>query len=437
MGKIAERESAMEHGAGESVDLTAFVLSTEHRVEQDRSRIVFYGKSARGPVRVSASFEPYFFVEDGAPLPERFGSPTIESGFRALAGHPVRRVAFPSVPAAEAARVSARSAGLRMYESDVRPRDRFFMDRRLNGGVRILGGAERRGRLLCFRNPTLEPSDVEPQLMVCSLDIETSVSNGTLLSIGVHLTGGGTEVGHVFMKGSGPTGGNDLSYHSDEGSLLRAFTGWFEGADPDIVIGWNVVGFDLSFLARRASTLGVPLRLGREDREMFLGDSNTRFPRVVLPGRAVLDGPQLLKTSFFQFESYSLESVSRAVLGEGKLIAPDRNRAWEIERLFERDKPALAAYNLKDCVLVSRIFSRLQLMELTVRRSELTGQPLDRVNMSTASFDHFYLPRLHDAGFVAPDLDDIGEVTASGGGHVMEPVPGLYDDVVSLDFQSL
>ena len=55
----------------------------------------------------------------------------------------------------------------------------------------------------------------------------------------------------------------------------------------------------------------------------------------------------------------------------------------------------------------------------------------------TAAFDHFYLPKFHKAGFVAPNVNDIKAQGHSAGGFVFDPKPGLYENVFVLDFKSL
>jgi DNA polymerase-2 len=57
--------------------------------------------------------------------------------------------------------------------------------------------------------------------------------------------------------------------------------------------------------------------------------------------------------------------------------------------------------------------------------------------MMTNAFDHFYLPLLHRKGFVAPNLRDIKTQEHAEGGYVIEPEPGIYDNIVVLDFKSL
>ncbi len=97
----------------------------------------------------------------------------------------------------------------------------------------------------------------------------------------------------------------------------------------------------------------------------------------------------------------------------------------------------LANYNLKDAELVTQIFQKAKLIDLYIRRSQISGMLMDELGMMTAAFDHFFLPKLHRAGYVAPNKSDIEETEHSAGGYVIDPLPGIYNDVVVLDFKSL
>jgi DNA polymerase-2 len=148
----------------------------------------------------------------------------------------------------------------------------------------------------------------------------------------------------------------------------------------------------------------------------------------------VLDGIELLRAAFYRFESFSLENVSRELLGEGKLLSGG-DRGHEITDLFHADKSALAKYNLKDCELVSDIFTATALLDFAFARTQMTGLNLDRMGGSVASFDNLYLPQLHRRGYVAPNAS--AEVVSSPGGFVLDSAPGIYDHVLVLDFKSL
>jgi DNA polymerase-2 len=209
--------------------------------------------------------------------------------------------------------------------------------------------------------------------------------------------------------------------------------------DPDVLTGWNVVDFDLTVLDRLAGRHGVPLELGRGSGTLRLRaqGSPQGSRQATVPGRVVLDGIQLLRGAFVRMEDYGLDAVARAVLGEGKTLA-GRGRAEEILRLFEDDRDRLVEYNRTDARLALEILERLRLVELAVERSRLTGLPIDRVSSSIAAFDFLYLSELGRRGVVAPSVRSEAEIgEPQGGGHVLEPLPGLYTNVVVLDFKSL
>jgi DNA polymerase-2 len=145
----------------------------------------------------------------------------------------------------------------------------------------------------------------------------------------------------------------------------------------------------------------------------------------------------MLRASFFNFEDFKLETVAQELLGVGKTITPDENKIEEIDRLFKEDKTALAEYNLQDAILVTDIYKKTGLIELSIHRAQISGLLMDQLGMMTAAFDHFYLPRLHRAGFVAPNLKDIHASEHAAGGYVIEPNPGIYENVIVLDFRSL
>jgi DNA polymerase-2 len=147
-----------------------------------------------------------------------------------------------------------------------------------------------------------------------------------------------------------------------------------------------------------------------------------------------LDGIELLRAGFWSFESFALDVVAKQLLGRGKAIQSAAHRVQEIQRMYREDPVALAAYNLEDCRLVLEIFAKTNLLAFARERASATGLSMDRYGGSVAAFDHLYPPRLHRAGRVAPDVGDVEPGPGSPGGYVMDSQPGLYRDVLLLDF---
>jgi DNA polymerase-2 len=277
---------------------------------------------------------------------------------------------------------------------------------------------------------------VDPRLSVLSLDIETDPTARRLLAVGLHGCGA-SAVLLLTPSGHGcPEGARSFPTERD---LLAGFCARVRALDPDVLTGWNVVDFDLSVLDRLASRQAVSLELGRGPGALRLREQGgARGGRqATVPGRVVLDGIHLLRGAFVRMDDYGLDAVARSVLGEGKTLA-GHGRAEEILRLFEEDRERLVEYNRTDARLALEILERLRLVELAVERSRLTGLPLDRVASSIAAFDFLYLSELGRRGIVAPSVRAGPEIVEpQGGGHVLEPLPGLYANVVVLDFRSL
>jgi DNA polymerase-2 len=326
-----------------------------------------------------------------------------------------------------------------LLEADVRPHDRYLMERFLTAGVLVEGGQSNGATIVDCR---LKPApEYRPALKVVSLDIETS-QHEALYSIALD----GLPDRVVFMLGEPPRGPSEpaepmdfaLIYCPTRKAIIEKLNDWFERNDPDVLIGWNVIQFDLRVLQKTANDCGVPLLLGRERRpiEWRTHPGKQGYLFAPTPGRVIIDGIDALKAAVWSFPSFSLETVSQTLLGEGKAIGDDYDKMAEIERRYQEDKPALALYNIRDCELVLRIFEKAKLLQFVMERAQTTGLPADHFGGSIAAFSHHYLPRMHRLGYVAPSVGEIAS-KAYPGGYVMDSKPGFYDSVVVLDYKSL
>jgi DNA polymerase-2 len=331
-----------------------------------------------------------------------------------------------------------REHGIDVYESDIRPPERYLMERFITAPVAFSGqaGAQPGGPLVdCIVKPSTQ--GYRPALALASFDIETT-QRGELYSIAVE----GCGQRDVYMLGppNGVDGPRDfnLVYLDNRQQLLAAFIAWIARHDPDVLIGWNVIQFDLRILQRHADQFRMPLTLGRDGSAMEWREHGGRQGHffAAIAGRLVVDGIEALKSATWSFPSFSLENVSQTLLGEGKAIDNPYDRMAEINRRFAEDKPALARYNLKDCELVTRIFAHTGLMTFLLERASVTGLAADRSGGSVAAFEHLYMPVMHRQGFVAPNLGDVAPAD-SPGGFVMDSRSGLYDSVLVLDYKSL
>jgi DNA polymerase-2 len=412
-----------------------FVLTPTFRVRGGRAEVHLHAVLDDGtPALVTDDrLQPYCFVRtsDAAAVRGPTATPTSLVTF---AGEPVTRLAVPTPGDLTALRRRLIDARIPAYESDLRFAYRWLIDHDVRAAFTVEGPFQTHptlGRL--YHNATVRPASWTPRLRVLSFDIETSLDAGRLWSIAV--AGAGGE--HVWMVHDAAVPG--ASVVADERALVDAFLTHLRAADPDVLTGWNVCDFDLQVLLEVAHRTGRRLTIGRDDEEVLLqrDQSFTREARAVLNGRVVLDGLALLRSAFIRLDDYRLETAARTLLGRGKLFGPD-HRGETIAAAYRDDPARLAAYNLEDARLVLDILDHTGLVDLTVRRSLLTGMQLDRVSAQIAAIDSLYLRALRARGKVAPSVDaDRRDAAPITGGLVLESRPGLYRNILVFDFKSL
>ncbi len=413
----------------ETVD--GFVLTRQWRDAAAGVALSFWLATPRGPVRVRMNGrEAVMFVQRQV---EAHSARRREVDLTTMQGKPVDALYFKSRRSLQDEQQRL-SASAMTYEADVRPSERFLMERFVTGACRVTGPLRSRPGHLEMVNPSMKQSDYRPRLRVMSLDIETDGFEGPILSIAAVTE----EREQVLMAGPGPAT-SGVRYLLEDRAVLAAFFDLVRDEDPDVLIGWNVVEFDLACLQRRSEQHGLRLLLGRggEHGRLLAPQREGQLSIARIPGRVIIDGIGALKSATYSFESFGLERVAQELLGRGKAIHDPDDRGEEITRLFREDKPGLAAYNLEDCRLVSGIFERAQLIDFLIERQRMTGLSMGRVGGAVAAFDHLYLPRLHRKGRVAHDVGALATRSDAPGGTVLPSQPGIYDNVLVLDFKSL
>jgi DNA polymerase-2 len=333
-----------------------------------------------------------------------------------------------------------REAGILLMEQDIQPQERYLMERFISSSL-VADAKPIKGVLADVR---VKSSDFVPDIKAVSLDIETTMDGKTIHSIAVYGMENEAPVELVWLHWPSHMGSKPedvlpayTQICGNERQLLKQFSQWLQDYDPDAIIGWAVVQFDFQILCARARELGVRLRLGRGGEEIrWRAGQGNRPAKLYMPGRVALDGIEVMRSATWQFESFSLENVARQLLGRGKDITKPQDRGEEVQRMYRQEPASLVKYNLEDCRLVWDIFIKADLMAFLIERARLTGLPMDRVGGSSQAFDHLYLPRLHRQGYVAPAFAS-GQAGDSPGGFVMDSKPGLYRNILVLDFKSL
>ncbi|CEO97534.1 hypothetical protein PBRA_000880 [Plasmodiophora brassicae] len=254
----------------------------------------------------------------------------------------------------------------------------------------------------------------------------------------------------VFTLGScSAIAGADVVEFTSENELLGAWQEFIQATDPDILVGYNIINFDLPYLLNRARTLKCP-------KFAFLSRTRNTPTRIKestfsskafgtheskdmnIDGRIQFDVFQIVQREY-KLSSYSLNAVSAHFLRQQKedvhhsIITDLFNGTSETRR-------RLAVYCLKDALLPLKLCDSLLLLINHIEMARVTGVPisflLTRGQQIKVVSQLYRQAKKH--GYVIPNRPRVeGDVTYEGA-TVLEPRKGFYTlPIATLDFSSL
>lgn len=418
---------------------SGFILYLTYEVREDTTVAQYYGRLDNGETfLIELPRKPYFYIRSSD---EEIANEVINdlelasSELQTLNDEPTTKILVKKPRNVPGMRDKLHDNNVPTYEADIRFSYRQLIDQRLTTNITIQGEYTKGERVdRVYNNPELGVSKTqETNLKVLSFDIETNKQANKLWSVAI-ATSDGEEAAFIFGQES-----PNAQTCKDEKELLEELNKKVQSIDPDIITGWNVIDFDLDVLQKkyrehdiefdwsRDKNRPVSLRVEKD----FMRDSSAD-----ITGRVVLDGIHLLKWNFVDLDSYSLESAAERYTDQQKIFT-GKNRYEQIRDSYKNNPEEFINYNFQDAKLVLEILNKSTTLELTKKRSGLTGLPLDRVKASIASLDMVYLPRLHARGYVAPTSGYARKDHGITGGFVMDSQPGIYDNILVLDFKSL
>ncbi|MCW8107462.1 DNA polymerase II [Alteromonas ponticola] len=416
-----------------------FILSKRSVHSAEGERVELWVKTADGYEKiVSEPQQNVCFISASAqPLLERECAAaglaiTFESSHLTTLAHTrVAIVRTRSAPHMRQLQLLAKAENVTLYEADIKLADRYLMERFAYGSIDYTFTETLASNIPQVR---VKRGDYLPSLTSLSLDIECD-EHEYLYSVALASEHWNEVIVNHSQLEDIQVKDYKLTVVNSEKDLLKALCHSLKEADPDIILGWNVKQFDFTVLDNRAKACKVKLRLGRDNSEASVTQWSSGQTIVEIAGRCVIDGIEALKSMAFYFESFSLQYVASKLLGKRKLVH-EEDQVAAIKHLYQSNPLKLSHYNFQDCVLVNEIAAHTELVDYLVLRARLTGLELSRPGGSVAAFLNLYLPRMHRAGYVCGVRPPDGGL-ASPGGYVMSSIPGLYKNVLVLDFKSL
>ena len=307
----------------------------------------------------------------------------------------------------------------KVYESNISLDERILMDNFIFGEVKVLGNITQNKKHLEIKNPIIKPTHLNKKhLKIVSLDIETGVKDDTLYSIALHFYTNDNDRKICFMLADKTQKQNEeLFFYKTEKELLKGFISFFNDEDPDVIIGWYVIDFDLNFLNKKCHDCFINFSISRENKNAIFSEKQGRV-FVDIEGRIVLDALQFLRNSSYKFKSFKLDDVAQEVLKEGKLISGvEEEKTNEIDLLFKENKEKLAEYNIKDCILVSDIVKKLKVIEQLFSQVIISGVLPNKLGFNMVMMNHIFYPLIHNLGYSLPEKQSKSFLTKKGNSY--------------------
>ena len=227
---------------------------------------------------------------------------------------------------------------------------------------------------------------------------------------------------------------------NDEYDMLQHFITYWSANPPEVVTGWNCQLYDIAYLAKRITRV-----LGEKSCKKLSPWGLVTHEEIYLQGRAhtvydiggvtVLDYLDLYrKFTYKAQESYKLDYIGEVELGKKKL---DHSEFDTFKDFYTKAWNKFVDYNIQDVRLVDALEEKMKLIELAVTMAFDAKVNFTDVFYQVRMWDMIIYNDLKRKGIVIPPKKDESKSEKYAGAYVKEPIPGIYDWVVSFDLNSL
>lgn len=216
-----------------------------------------------------------------------------------------------------------------------------------------------------------------------------------------------------------------------EKELMNNFIKDFHSLDPDFVVGWNVLDFDLQYIYNRCKKLGINPDSLSKFNEVSL-DEKSWYPSIA--GTILLDKLRLYKEfSQNKKESYRLDFIAQEEIKKGKTEDVTGN----FNKVYSEDLDLAIKYNINDVLLTVELESKLKHITLMNELRKVTKGNFRSANNVMGRLDSLITSFLKENGLASKNSEQREKSDKFEGAYVKEPKVGVHDYIVDFDFTSL
>lgn len=245
----------------------------------------------------------------------------------------------------------------------------------------------------------------------------------------------------------------EMNVHAfdDEKSMWHALVAWLTVVQPDVILGWNLLNFDMKFFHKRCKHNNVDLRyMGKydvystklKDRTLSTGGAgHNEFHYWDIAGTFLLDGMVIVKRDY-KLQSYALGAVGQHFIGLSKLdLSP--KEIFRESIAGPRGLARVITYCGRDVDVPEKIITKLNSFVKLIQFANIASVCIDDLQLRGANCKTLSLlaQEAHTKGWIISDKQFSFNVLHGKyqGALVLDPIEGLHDDAPTncLDFKSL
>lgn len=245
-----------------------------------------------------------------------------------------------------------------------------------------------------------------------------------------------------------PIEGAKIIFAENEEELITFFLQLIDELDPEIIMGYNIFGYDYPYLDARhemyqASWEPCSRLLGYLPNMYINSWSSSGYGKNIIsylqmPGRISIDLLPLIRRDY-KFDKYTLDFVSQSLLGAGKHDVSPIEMFEAFESKDIEKMTSVTKYCIQDADLVLDLYEKMNVWVGLVEMSSIVG--VEIMELFTRGQQIRCVSQIYDltarSKIVLDDRSDDGSSLNFEGGFVGDPIKGLHDNVICLDFASL
>ncbi len=258
-----------------------------------------------------------------------------------------------------------------------------------------------------------------------------------------------------------PIEGVDVQECETEEEVLKKWKELIINTDPDVITGYNIFGFDMSYIWDRANELNILYEISTIGRivdkpcqylekqlsSSALGDNLLKY--IDMDGRVMIDVMKVVQRDH-KLDSYKLDTVANHFLKMNKHdIHP--TDIFRLQKGDSKDRSIIADYCVQDCALCNHLIMKLEILANNIGMANVCTVPLSYIFMRGQGIkifslvakecrsDNFLIPTLSKYLYGGTSDEIIEDEEGYEGAIVLDPKEGIYieDPINVLDYASL